>query len=76
MTSDLQKSKEMMFASQLALTLGLEWNIELPLNEDEWSDLIINEGSRKFGLEIREITKDKETKKVLCRRPMSIETLN
>jgi len=68
MTSDLQKSKEKMFASQLALALGLVWDIELPLNEEEWPDLIIHEGSRKFGLEIREITKDKETKKGSLRK--------
>lgn len=43
--------------------MGENWNIEFPPNESEWPDLLVSDGSGRFGLEVREITKDTETKK-------------
>jgi hypothetical protein len=68
MTTDLQKEREMVYASQLAKTLGCNWAIEFPVNEREWPDLLVRDGDQQFGLEVREITKDKETKKGSKRR--------
>lgn len=63
MTTDSQKEREMNYAIQLAEIMGKSWKIEFPPNESEWPDLLINDGTEQFGLEIREITKDPETKK-------------
>lgn len=48
--------------------MGKSWKIEFPPNEIEWPDLLVSEGSKTFGIEVREITKDKETKKGSKRR--------
>ncbi|SEQ02426.1 hypothetical protein SAMN03080615_00062 [Amphritea atlantica] len=58
----------MVYASQLAKTLGGNWTIEFPDDEREWPDLLVHDGVQQFGLEVREITKDKETKKGSIRR--------
>lgn len=63
MTTDAQKNKEMNYAIQLAEAMGKSWEIEFPPNEDEWPDLLISDGIQHFGLEVREITKDPETRK-------------
>ncbi len=68
MTTDIQKKREMLYASQLAKALGCDWTIDFPPNEREWPDLVVREGDYQFGLEIREITKDEETKKGSKRR--------
>lgn len=63
MTSISQKVKERMYANQLASILNKRWIFEFPPDELEWPDLIVFENSEKFGLEIREITNDSETRK-------------
>lgn len=63
MTTDVQKEREINYAIQLADAMGENWNVECPPNEAEWPDLLINDGVRQFGLEVREITKDIETRK-------------
>jgi hypothetical protein len=74
MTTDIQKEREKAYASQLARTLECEWFIDFPPDELEWPDLVVNEGEHRFGIEIREITKDKETRKGSVRR--ANESLN
>ncbi|MCU7845079.1 MAG: hypothetical protein KZQ93_14715 [Candidatus Thiodiazotropha sp. (ex Monitilora ramsayi)] len=68
MTTDIQKEREMVYASQLSKALGCDWIIDFPPDELEWPDLVIRESDCQFGLEVREITKDKETKKGSKRR--------
>lgn len=68
MTTDIQKEREKAYASQLAKALESNWDIEFPPDEQEWPDLLVRENGHQFGLEIREITKDKETKKGSKRR--------
>ncbi len=68
MTTNLQKQREINYASQLAKALKCNWSIEFPADELEWPDLLVRDGDEQFGLEIREITKDKETKKGSKRR--------
>ena len=43
--------------------MGEAWSVEFPPNESEWPDLLIRSGACHFGLEVREITKDTETRK-------------
>jgi hypothetical protein len=63
MTTNIQKEKEFIFAHQLATSLGEDWVISFPPDELEWPDLIVNDGVNNFGLEVREFTKDQESKK-------------
>jgi len=74
MTTDIQKQREKIYASQLAKTLACEWSIDFPPDELEWPDLVVQDGEHRFGIEIREITKDKETRKGSSRR--ANESLN
>jgi hypothetical protein len=68
MTTTIQKRREMIYASQLAKQLGNDWSFEYPADELEWPDIVAREVGHYFGLEIREISKDKETKKGSKRR--------
>lgn len=74
MTTDIQKEREKIYASQLAKILACEWSIDFPPDELEWPDLVVQDGEHRFGIEIREITKDKETRKGSTRR--ANESLN
>ncbi len=61
MTTYKQKNKELIFAHQMANALGQAWDIASSPNEREWPDLIVTDGRSKFGLEVREFTKDRES---------------
>lgn len=61
MTSNIQKKREKNYALQMSVALGDSWQVEFPPDEAEWPDLIVHDAeNNSFGLEVREITKDKE----------------
>lgn len=62
MTSESQKTLELVYGQKLAELLGETWNVSASPNETEWPDLLVNSQSHSFGIEVREIFLDESDK--------------
>lgn len=62
MTTEHQKSLEMIYAKKTGELLGETWNVEPSPDEVSWPDLIVTTEAEKFGLEVREIYLDESSK--------------
>jgi hypothetical protein len=58
MTRARQKVEERLYAEKASFLLGRSWCINDPPNEDEWPDLLVNDGDQDFGLEVRNLYPD------------------
>ena len=58
MTRLSQKIEERLYAQHVGTLMGKTWAIQNPPAEDEWPDLLANDGDQGFGLEVRELYPD------------------
>ncbi len=62
MTTQHQKSLELIYAKTTGELLDESWKVELSPDEVSWPDLIVTTELGKFGLEVREIYLDESSK--------------
>jgi hypothetical protein len=62
MTTQLQKSLELIYAKRTGELLNESWNIAPSPDEVSWPDLMVTTEMGKFGLEVREIYLDESSK--------------
>ena len=58
MTRLRQKAEEILYAQCAGVLMESAWNINNPPNEEEWPDLLVNDGGQNFGLEVRKLYPD------------------
>jgi hypothetical protein len=61
-TTQYQKQQEIEYATKASELLNTSWQVEAAPDEISWPDLIINDSSFRFGLEVRELYKDEGAK--------------
>lgn len=62
MTKQKQKKIELIYAKALAKLLAEQWEVTPSPNEKDWPDLLVVSGTKKFGLEVRELYPDEGDK--------------
>lgn len=72
MTRPIQKIEEQNYANLAAKLLKENWQISEPENELDWPDLLVKNGDKYFGLEVRKVFKDEKAKGSLSRTDESI----